>query len=106
MRMLQGVSHNLREMRTCHEVGQWLQDYLDGELEDSRTEQVEDHLRTCVRCGLEFDTYTKIVSALHDTAEQSPTLINDVVALARLRRFAFQLTGEHDTRSDDERNER
>jgi len=106
MRMLRGIRDNLREMRTCHEVGQWLQDYLDGELEESRTGQVEDHLRTCLRCGLEFDTYTKIVSALHDTAEQSSALINDEVALARLRRFALELTGEQGASNDDDRDDR
>jgi len=106
MRMLRGMRDNLREMRTCHEVGQWLQDYLDGELDEPRTEQVEDHLRTCLRCGLEFDTYTKIVSALHDTVEQSPALINDEVTLARLRHFAHELAGEQGARNDDERDER
>jgi anti-sigma factor RsiW len=96
--MLREMRENLREMRTCHEVGQWLQHYLDGELEPPRTEQVEDHLKTCVRCGLEIDTYTRIKSALHDAAGHSPALIDDEVALQRLRRFAEELTADPESK--------
>jgi anti-sigma factor RsiW len=84
---------NLREMRNCHELGQWLQHYLDGELESTLGAQVEEHLETCVRCGLEFDTYSRIKSALHDASGQSPELVEDQVALRRLRRFADELVG-------------
>jgi anti-sigma factor RsiW len=84
---------NLREMRNCHEVGQWLQHYLDGELEPVVSAQVEEHLETCVRCGLEFDTYSRIKTALHDASALSPELIEDQIALHRLRRFADELVG-------------
>jgi anti-sigma factor RsiW len=85
----------LKEMRTCHEVGQWLQSHLDGELDASLTAQVEDHLETCVRCGMEIETYARIKRALHEAAGHSPFLIEDEVALQRLRRFADQLAGHN-----------
>lgn len=96
MSVLRGMRESLREMRTCHEVGQWLQHYLDGELESAVTSQVEDHLKTCVRCGLEVDTYSRIKSALHEGVGQSPALIDDEVALERLRRFADELVSSAD----------
>ncbi len=88
---------SLRDMRTCHEVGKWLQSHLDGELDPALTTQVEDHLETCVRCGLEVETYSRIKVALHDAAGRLPLLLDDEVALQRLRRFADQLAGEGDT---------
>lgn len=97
MKSLRGMRDSVREMRTCHELGQWLQHYLDGELEAPLTSQVEDHLKTCVRCGLEIDTYTRIKSALHDASGHSPALIDDEIALQRLRRFANELMSDHDT---------
>jgi predicted anti-sigma-YlaC factor YlaD len=57
---------------------------------------VEEHLRTCVRCGMEFDTYAKIKEALRETSQQSPFMIEDEVAIERLRRFANQLVGPND----------
>jgi anti-sigma factor RsiW len=85
----------LRDMRTCHEVGQWLQHYLDGELEPGVTAQVEEHLETCVRCGLEYDTFSRIKTALHEASSDSPELIGDEIALRRLRQFADGLTGHN-----------
>jgi anti-sigma factor RsiW len=83
------VRETVREMRTCHEVAKWLQSYLDGELDESGIARVEDHLETCMRCGLEFDTYARIKLALHE----SP-VIHDDVALERLRHFADELTSQ------------
>ena len=91
MKMLGKMTTTVREMRTCREMGKWLQHYLDGELDGPTSEQVQDHLLTCVRCGLEFDTYERIVDALHETADESPALITDEVAVERLRRFAEEL---------------
>ena len=99
MRVLRGMRDNVRAMRTCHEMGQWLQHFLDGELDVKTSAEVEDHLLTCVRCGMEFETYAKIKEALRETSQQSPFMIADEVAIERLRRFASQLAGP----SDDER---
>jgi hypothetical protein len=95
-RMLRGMRDNLRAMRTCHEMGRWLQHFLDGELDIKTREEVEEHLRTCVRCGMEFDTYAKIKEALRETSQQSPFMIEDEVAIERLRRFANHLVGTND----------
>lgn len=93
MMFLRGVRDTLRGMRTWHEVSQWLQPHLDGELDPSRTVQVEDHLATCERCGLEFETYSRIKNALHESSRRRSPLIGDEVALQRLMRFADQLVG-------------
>ncbi len=87
------MGDTLRDMRTCHEVGKWLQSHLDGELDPSLTAQVEVHLETWVRCGLEIETYSRIKNALRESAGRPPQLIGDEVALLRLRRFADQLVG-------------
>lgn len=91
MKMLRGMRDNLRVMRTCHEMGQWLQHFLDGELDVKTSAEVEDHLLTCVRCGMEFKTYVSIKEALHEATQQSPFMIEDEVTVERLRRFARQL---------------
>jgi len=94
--VLRGMRSNLREMRTCHDVGKWLQSYLDGELGSTAALQVEDHLETCMRCGMEFETYSSIKKALHEASGRSPLLIEDEIALERLRRFADQLTDDRE----------
>ena len=98
--MLRGVRDNARAMRTCHEMGRWLQHYLDGELDVNTSSEVQDHLLTCVRCGMEFETYAKIREALRETSQQSPFLIEDEVTIERLRRFASQLIGPMDDERD------
>ena len=80
-------------MRTCHAMGRWLQHYLDGELDLTTSQEVQDHLLTCVRCGLEFETYTKIKDALQNSSQKSSFLIDDEVTLEGLRRFADELVG-------------
>lgn len=87
---------SVREMRVCHDLGQWLQHYLDDELESPLAEQVAEHLETCVRCGLEADTYTRIKSALREGSGRTP-VIEDEVALQRLRRFADALASDDAT---------
>ncbi|MBU6495425.1 MAG: zf-HC2 domain-containing protein [Acidobacteria bacterium] len=82
---------SLREMKTCHEMGKWLQNYLDGEIDSATADQVRDHLVTCVKCGMEFETYRRIVESL-DERPSTPAVISDDVAVARLRRFAENLT--------------
>jgi anti-sigma factor RsiW len=92
MKPLKQLGDDLREMRTCHRLGRWLQHYLDGELDAATTAEVRRHLETCVRCGLEVDTYARITTALREAGGDAPALIGDEVALERLRRFADELT--------------
>lgn len=88
---MKNVRSAVREMWTCHALGQWLQHYLDDELDAPLATQVAKHLETCVRCGLEFEAYVRIQSALRDATAHSPTLRPDDVAVQRLRQFATEL---------------
>lgn len=71
---------------TCGEVGEWLQHYLDGELDDPRSERLAAHLEDCVRCGLEADTYMRIKHSLADRQTEVPA-----DSLARLRDFGARI---------------
>lgn len=71
---------------SCHEVGELLQHYLDGELDDRRAARLAAHLDDCRRCGLEADTYQRIKTSL---AQQQPAVPAD--SLARLREFGARL---------------
>lgn len=71
---------------SCHQVGELLQHYLDGELDASRSQRLADHLEDCRRCGLEAETYERIKQSL---AEQRPEVAPD--SLARLREFGTRL---------------
>jgi len=71
---------------TCGEVGEWLQHYLDGELNDRRSERLAAHLEDCRRCGLEADTYERIK---HSLADHQPSVPAD--SLARLREFGARI---------------
>jgi len=71
---------------TCGEVGEWLQHYLDGELDDGRSERLAAHLEDCRRCGLEADTYERIKHALADHQLSVPA-----DSLARLREFGARI---------------
>ena len=71
---------------SCREVGLRLQAYLDGELDDVRTEQIRAHLDDCAACGLEATAFIEIKESL-----RSETLPVDSSALARLREFSEQI---------------
>jgi len=49
---------------SCAEVGAVLQQYLDGELDQTTSPLVEAHLEMCRRCGLEASVYTDVKDAL------------------------------------------
>ncbi|MGH2686466.1 MAG: anti-sigma factor family protein [Actinomycetota bacterium] len=86
-------------MPSCKEVGRLLQSYLDGELDDLRTQQVARHLEVCLRCGLEASTYREIKQSLRRRGEDLPP-----ESLERLRDFGRRLAaGEEndDARGDD-----
>ena len=91
MKRLREMREMVSEMHTCHEMGRWLQHYLDGEIDEATAEQVRQHLMTCVRCGMEFDTYRRIVDVLHDAPNHEPVVIGDAEAVDRLRAFAAHL---------------
>lgn len=79
-------------MRTCHEMGRWLQHYLDNELDVTTAAQVREHLLECVKCGMEFDTFQRIVDTLRETPDDQVLVLENTVSIERLRHFAEQLT--------------
>ncbi len=74
---------------SCREVGRFLQDFLDGEVEPSFSAIIGRHLEDCRDCGLDADTYQAIKNAL---ANHRPEVPDET--LARLRQFGANLTNE------------
>lgn len=71
----------------CREVAEVLQSYLDGELPESKTHLVAEHLEHCERCGIEADIYQEVRRSLEQLATPP-----DREAVERLRSFADTLT--------------
>jgi anti-sigma factor RsiW len=92
MMKLLGMTHG---GLTCREVGEVLQQYLDGHVDDDLAGRMEIHLEECRRCGLEAETYERIKATL---ATRRPELPAESVD--RLRAFGEQLArGEEPTPS-------
>jgi anti-sigma factor RsiW len=91
MKALARIKDKVVEMRTCHEVGRFLQIYLDGELDQSRIATVAGHLEHCRRCGMEADAYERIKASLARIAQQGLVHPEDELSIERLRRFADTL---------------
>lgn len=78
-------------MMSCHQVGEVLQEFLDGHLDDERARRIEAHLEECRRCGMEAEAYERIKASL---AASRPDLPAESVE--RLREFGERLArGEH-----------
>ena len=75
-----------RRPMTCGEVGQWLQHYLDGELDERRSGRLAAHLEDCKRCGLEADVYDQIRRSLVGHRAEVPA-----ESIARLREFGARI---------------
>ena len=75
-----------RRMMTCRRVGETLQAYLDGEVDDLSARRIAHHLEDCRRCGMELGVYTEIKASLQRRGETV-----DGEALGRLRSFGQQL---------------
>lgn len=75
-----------RRMMTCRRVGETLQAYLDGEVDDLSARRIAHHLENCRRCGMELDVYTEIKASLQRRGGD----VNGE-ALERLRSFGQQL---------------
>jgi anti-sigma factor (TIGR02949 family) len=73
-------------MMTCRRVGEQLQAYLDGEIDDLTTQRIAHHLEDCRRCGMELDVYTQIKASLQRRGHDA-----DGDALQRLRAFSQRL---------------
>lgn len=78
---------------SCHQVGEVLQQYLDGHIDDERASRIEQHLEECRRCGMEADTYERIKATLAAQRSDIPQESVD-----RLRAFGERLArGEEPT---------
>lgn len=80
-----------RRPMTCEEVGEWLQHYLDGEIDERRSGRLVAHLEECKRCGLELDVYERIKHSLETRHAAVPA-----EAIARLREFGARLAHGED----------
>jgi anti-sigma factor RsiW len=78
---------------SCHQVGEVLQEYLDGHIDAERALRIEAHLDECLRCGMEAETYERIKSTLAAQRPQVPA-----ESVERLREFGQRLArGEEPT---------
>ena len=78
---------------SCHQVGEVLQQYLDGHIDAERTSRIEAHLEACRRCGMEAETYARIKATLATQRSDVPEESVD-----RLREFGERLArGEEPT---------
>lgn len=73
----------------CLRVTRVLQSYLDGEVDETTSAIVAQHLEECRRCGLEASTYRTIKAAITQTGS-GPAAV-DPAAVERLRSFAHDL---------------
>ncbi|MEZ5267824.1 MAG: zf-HC2 domain-containing protein [Microthrixaceae bacterium] len=82
-----GIIRRHRDARkmSCAEVGEVLQQYLDGEYDSDRAPLVRAHLEVCKRCGLEASVYTDIKEALAHQVEPP------VESRDRLREFGERI---------------
>lgn len=87
------ISHR---MMTCRRVGEKLQAYLDGEVDDLTTRRIAHHLEACRRCGMELEVYTEIKASLRRRGGRV-----EADAVERLRSFGQQLTSAADAESGD-----
>ncbi len=74
---------------TCRHVGEVLQEYLDGYIDDERTSRIAAHLDECRRCGMEAEAYERIKATLATLATTRADLPAD--SLGRLRDFGERL---------------
>jgi hypothetical protein len=80
-----------RRRLNCREVGRLLQSYLDNEDSSGTREQIRAHLDDCRRCGLEAETYRRILESLAGHSDPLPE-----ASLDRLRSFGRALAAGGD----------
>jgi anti-sigma factor RsiW len=68
--------HN-HDHQTCRELLKSLSEYVDGMLDDSLCDVVEQHMADCDRCQIVVDTLRKTVELYHSLTP-APTVPEDV----------------------------
>lgn len=76
-----------KDMISCGKAMKLLQSALDGELGTAELKAVNDHLQSCLKCGMQAHTYLSIKSSI--AARGRTTLPADTVA--DLERFIAEL---------------
>lgn len=76
----------LRGDKSCEEILEVLQAYLDGEVDETTARKVAGHLDECTQCDHESQVYVKIKSSL--AFRKRPV---DTEVLDALRRFGDDL---------------
>jgi hypothetical protein len=66
-------------------VTEWLNAYFDGELNDRRLHQVEDHLAECEACQAELDSLYGLSELLHEVPAPEFTAVERFAAEVSLR---------------------
>jgi anti-sigma factor RsiW len=79
------------EIASCREVGQLLQSYLDGEVDELAAYRITRHLELCRRCGMEASTYAEIKASLARNGAHAPHHLDAVI---RLREFGQRLVDD------------
>ena len=70
---------------TCGEVLSVLSDFLDGELDAAKRQQVIEHLHGCDWCERFGGSFSEIVGSLRRELEAPPPLNHEVAARLRTR---------------------
>ncbi|MBI3855089.1 MAG: zf-HC2 domain-containing protein, partial [Planctomycetes bacterium] len=51
----------------CQETTEFFSDYFDGGLQSGERQLLEEHLRSCATCTVEYRHFTQSLQALHET---------------------------------------
>lgn len=81
--------HRRKARARCLEVWRVLTAFVDGEVEEDYALKIAEHLDDCRRCGMKAEAYSRIKESLQ---ARPPRL--DPEAVARLREFGAELTGD------------
>ncbi len=71
---------------SCREMKDWIHGYIDGELDLSKSVEMEQHLRSCPACQMSYAGFRRLSSTLKDESfyHPAPTNLRKMVE-ARLR---------------------
>ncbi|RPH92721.1 MAG: zf-HC2 domain-containing protein, partial [Calditrichaeota bacterium] len=73
-------------MSLCHKYEKWFSDYIEHDLDQRRSDELQTHLQTCSSCRLRIQNLSFLQSSLHNlkTIKTSPEF--NFLLHARIRR--------------------